>query len=949
MSDLMLDRLPPQSREAEMGVIGSVLRDNPVLNELLNIIRPENFYFDAHQKIFQAVVDLYNEGKPVDLPILFETLKSRKQVEDVGGAAYLGELWEAAPTAANAEYYARIVRDKAVVRNLIHANTELLRDAYDGVMGADELLGMAERKVLEIAEKGTVGVTKTLADAMTEAFDRIDAKARGDLTGTGIPTGFVDLDNLTAGLHNNELIIIAARPSVGKCLAAESEIVLADGSVATIEHLHNQRRADLLTLADDWKLRPTAATDFIDDGVKPVYRVRTRLGRVIETTASHPFRTLAGWQPLAELGAGTHIAVPRTLPVFGNRPMRECEVTLLGYLIGDGCLTDNSPEFTNSNPRLRDDFTRAVREFGGLTVRTEDSRGTRTPTVCVSTDLNTVRVARHDFSERLRCHLSARGTARRVAAAIGVSPATLTHWGQGKTSPTPNLFGKLCSALAVEPDALCPGGESPLRTNGGNPLIRWLDSLGLWGKKSAAKFVPAPLFTSPRPQVALFLNRLFATDGWATVLGEGQTQLGYASVSERLARQVQHLLLRFGVVASLRERRMKYRGTRRPAWQLDITDQRSIRTFAHEIGIFGKEEAVEKVIARLGEKRAKACRDVIPPGVWAYLAQAKGEESWAAVASRAGLPNGTNLHVGKRGFSRPRLRRLADAVCSEPLRRLAESDVYWDRIVSVEPVGSKQVYDLTVPGTHNFVANDVCVHNTAYALNVIRHVVVEEKLPAFFVSLEMAKVELAERLLCCQSRVDAHKVRKGQLSSDDIQKLIAAQDALRGNPRDGFVKLFIDDAPQQTMLRIAANARRLKLRHGLRLVVIDYLQLIEPESRKDPRQEQVAQISRRLKFLARELQIPVIALAQVNRGSEDRQDHTPRLSDLRESGSIEQDADTVMMLHRPARFDKSQEDNVLEIHLAKQRNGPVGQITLTYLKQYMRYENYAADLGTSGY
>jgi len=268
------------------------------------------------------------------------------------------------------------------------------------------------------------------------------------------------------------------------------------------------------------------------------------------------------------------------------------------------------------------------------------------------------------------------------------------------------------------------------------------------------------------------------------------------------------------------------------------------------------------------------------------------------------------------------------------------------------PTGFVDLDNLTA-GLHNneliIIAARPSVGKTAYALNVVRHVVVEEKLPAFFVSLEMAKVELAERLLCCQSRVDAHKVRKGQLNSDDIQKLIAAQDALRGNKHDGFVKLFIDDAPQQTMLRIAANARRLKLRHGLRLVVIDYLQLIEPESRKDPRQEQVAQISRRLKFLARELQIPVIALAQVNRGSEDRQDHTPRLADLRESGSIEQDADTVMMLHRPARFDKSQDDNVLEIHLAKQRNGPVGQITLTYLKQYMRYENYAADLGTAGY
>ena len=147
------------------------------------------------------------------------------------------------------------------------------------------------------------------------------------------------------------------------------------------------------------------------------------------------------------------------------------------------------------------------------------------------------------------------------------------------------------------------------------------------------------------------------------------------------------------------------------------------------------------------------------------------------------------------------------------------------------------------------------------------------------------------------------------------------------------------------MLRIAANARRLKLRHGIRLVVIDYLQLIEPENRRDSRQEQVAQISRRLKFLARELEIPVIALAQVNRASEDRQDHRPRLADLRESGSIEQDADTVHacctgpddVRAGPARR------TTIEVIVAKQRNGPTGEVTLTYLKQFMRFENYAVE------
>jgi len=442
------DKLPPQSRDAERSVIGSCLRDNAVINDVVQFIVPDNFYFDGHQKIFQAIKDIYQDGHPVDLVILAERLKNHKHLEDVGGYAYLGELWDAAPTAANAEYYARIVRDKAITRNLIHASTEILRDAYDQIMPADELLGAAERKVLDIAEKGVTGTTSTLVQALDEAYTRLDQRmGRTDPNAiSGIATGYADLDALTAGMQNSELVILAARPSIGK---------------------------------------------------------------------------------------------------------------------------------------------------------------------------------------------------------------------------------------------------------------------------------------------------------------------------------------------------------------------------------------------------------------------------------------------------------------------------------------------------------------TAFALNIVRHIVIEEQLPAFFVSLEQSKIELAERLLACQSRVDGQKLRKGHLSSDDIGKLHGAGDVLR------TAKLFIDDTPGQGMLRICANARRLKLRHDIRIIVIDYLQLIEPENRRDPRQEQVAQISRRLKFLARELNIPVIALAQVNRASEDRQDHRPRLADLRESGSIEQDADTCLMLHRPGKFDGGVEDNIIEVIVAKQRNGPTGEITLAYHKSIMRYENYAG-AGTFG-
>ena len=947
MSDSLTDRLPPQNRDAERGVLGGILRDPDTLPTVQQHIIADNFYFDAHQKIYQALCDLNTENQPIDLVLLYDKLRKNKQLEDVGGQAYLVDLWESVPTGANAEYHAKLVKDTAMVRGLIHASNEILRDAYERTESGDTLVSQAERKIMEIAKLGMVGETKSLAEVVKDAFDRLDSRiGKDNLAISGMPTGYVDLDNITAGLQKSELVIIAARPSVGKCLPADAEILLADGRLARIEDLFCRREARLVTLGDDWTFAPADASAFIDDGVKPVFRARTRLGREVETTASHPFRTYRGWQPLAELKVGDHIAVPRRLDVFGNAPARECEVKLLAYLIGDGGLTDTCPEFTNANPRLRDEFTEAVREFGGLKVRTQDSNGARTPTVCVASAPTSVAVQRAAFGARLKTRLSARGTQRRVAATIGVSPASLTNWSKGAYVPDPSTFARLCAALAVEPDELTPQGIAGAAKNAKNPLTRWLEGLGLWGKKSADKFVPEFIFELPKTQLALFLNRLFATDGWATVTRDGGGRIGYCSTSERLSRQLQHLLLRFGVVARLRSRAIRYRGTRRPAWQLDVIDPASARAFADHIGIFGKEEAVARV--RAAAKGHRALRDRIPAEVWDDLATAKGDRSWAEIAERIGLPRGTNLKVG-RSLSRGRLRKIAIEVDRPDLAHLADGDVYWDEIVSIEAVGMKQVYDLTVPGTHNFVANDVCVHNTAFALNMVRNIVTETtdregNAPVvLFFSLEMARIELAERLLCCQSRVDSHKVRKGQLNSDDIQKLMDAGDVLRR------ARLYIDDTPSRTMIQIAASARRLQKKHerdgGLKLVVIDYLQLIEPENRRDPRQEQVAQISRRLKFLARELLIPVIALAQVNRASEDRQDHKPRLSDLRESGSIEQDADTCMMLHRPGKFDGTQDDNILEIIIAKQRNGPTGEITLTWQKGYNRYENYIADVG----
>ena len=204
-----------------------------------------------------------------------------------------------------------------------------------------------------------------------------------------------------------------------------------------------------------------------------------------------------------------------------------------------------------------------------------------------------------------------------------------------------------------------------------------------------------------------------------------------------------------------------------------------------------------------------------------------------------------------------------------------------------------------------------------------------------FVSLEMGHLEIAERLLCARSRVDGHKLRTGKgLAYPQMTELSRAYSELcSGAP------IFIDDTPARNMLQITASARRLKMRKEIGLIMVDYIQLVDSEDSRDSRQEQIAKISRRLKTLARELKVPVIALSQLNRAVENREDKRPRMADLRESGAIEQDADIVLLLHRPEYYDANDQPGIAELIVAKNRNGPTDSVKLTFLKDVTRFEN----------
>ena len=216
MSDPLLDRVPPHNQEAEQSVIGAIFLDPQALITAAEIIMPEDFYRVAHQKIFQTMLRLSDQGKAIDVVTVTEELSSKKELEDVGGISYISEIANTVPTAANIGHYAKIVEEKSILRRLIRVATTIVEDGFTREDEVEALLSEAERKMMEVANRKNAGDFKHIKDVLVETYDNIEKlhTRKGDVT--GIPTGFRDLDKITAGFQRNDLIIVAARPSVGK-------------------------------------------------------------------------------------------------------------------------------------------------------------------------------------------------------------------------------------------------------------------------------------------------------------------------------------------------------------------------------------------------------------------------------------------------------------------------------------------------------------------------------------------------------------------------------------------------------------------------------------------------------------------------------------------------------------------------------------------------------------
>ena len=805
--------VPPQNLEAEESVLGAMLLSPTAVGTVSEILDASDFYRESHAKVFRAALGLWAKGEPVDAITLSNELDERSELEDVGGQARVAELAALVPSTSNVEHYARIVKEMATLRGLVRAGQEITRLGQERPGEVADLVDRAEQVVFELAQHRITSDFSHIEALLKESFERISQLVEMGAEVTGVPSGFRELDLLTSGFQPGNLVILAARPSMGKsalglCVAAnlavrhgvpvalftlemsKSEVtqrmmcsegkvesqrlrtgrlapddwprltaacdrlmkapiwvddtgsttivelrskarrlksrepslglivvdylqLMTSGATAenrvqevsqisralkvlardldvpilamsqlsrAVEQRHDKRPIlsdlresgcltgdtrvflpaegvyrpiaelvgksgfEVLALdTDTWQLEPRVVSNAFATGRKPVFRLRTRLGRSIRATANHRFLAFDGWRRLDELRLRQRIALPRRLDVWGpgERTMTDAELALLAHLIGDGCtLPTHAIQYTTREPELAAlvaDLAEQV--FGDA-------------------------VAPRVKSERswYQVYLAA---ARR-----------LTHGVR-------------------------------------NPVAIWLDGLGTFGLRSYEKRVPDEVFRQPAERIAVFLRHLWATDG-TLQSGGVYPVIRFDSSSEALSRDVQSLLLRLGINA--RRRAVPMPGKGRPSHRVDVSGQEDAVRFLLFVGAVGQRRGRVRaeILDRLEKVRGNTNRDVIPREAW----RTKVVPSMAAagVTTRALQAKLGHAYCGatlyRSGMSRLRAAPVAEIVRSEELDALATSDVYWDEILSIEPDGEEDVYDLTVAGLHNFVAEDVVVHNS---------------------------------------------------------------------------------------------------------------------------------------------------------------------------------------------------------------------------------------------
>ncbi|TRW89189.1 replicative DNA helicase [Mycolicibacterium sp. 018/SC-01/001] len=706
-------RQPPQDLAAEQAVLGGMLLSKDAIADVLERLRPGDFYKPANQLVYDAVLDLYGRGEPADAVTVAAELDRKGLLRRVGGAPYLHTLISTVPTAANAGFYAEIVAEKSLLRRLVEAGTRVVQYGYAGAEGADvnEIVDRAQAEIYDVTERRATEDFVPLEELLQPTMDEIDAIASQGGISKGVPTGFTELDELTNGLHPGQMIVVAARPGMGKALALDTPLPTPTGWTTMDE----VAVGDELIGPDGLPTRVVAATEVMTE--RPCFEVEFSDGTVIVADAEHQWLTAGAIRTTRQIAA------------------------------------------------------------------TVQSGHTVTNT-----------------------------------AAIQLADAELLV--------PPYTLGASLGASTSDPE-----------------IQMWVEGEAGTSGAVVRDRIPVQYLHASEAQRRALLAGLVDASG--SVADDGSIELALSD--ERLERDVAELVVSLGYLCEHRA-------------------AVSLRIIAGDS------------VFRVHRKEM--------------------------------------LHKERRG------------TCSAARA-----------IVDVRPVPSVPVRCVEVDNaSHMYLASRSMIptHNSTLGLDFMRSCSIKHHLPSIVFSLEMSKTEIVMRLLSAEARIKLADMRSGRMSDDDWTKLARRMSEISEAP------LYIDDSPNLTMMEIRAKARRLKQKADLRLVVIDYLQLMTSGKKVESRQQEVSEFSRQIKLLAKELEVPVVAMSQLNRGPEQRTDKKPQLSDLRESGSIEQDADMVVLLHRPDAFESDDpRGGEADLIIAKHRAGPTKTVTVAHQLHLSRFANMA--------
>jgi replicative DNA helicase len=730
------ERTPPHDLAAEQCVLGGMLMSKDAISDVMEVIRPLDHYRPAHQLVHEAILELYGRGEPADPVTVSDLLAKRGELARIGGGAYLHTLLASVPTAANAGYYARIVRERAILRRLVEAGTRIVQLGYAGDGDADELVDRAEAEIYGVTERRVSEDYLPLADIMPGALDEIEAiGSRGGVM-TGVPTGFNDLDSLTNGLHAGQMVVIAARPAIGKALALDTPLPTPTGWTTMGEVAAGER----LLGADGRPVTVVAATEAMHG--RPCYEVEFSDGEVIVADAQHQWLT---W----------------------TRRARRYDAQTRG----------GAREFAKPVPPEVVTTEQIARTLRCPTV---DHRPNHAVSVSQPLELPQADLPIPPFA--LGVWLS--GGASASAAFTTVDPEIVMH--------------VEAAGLVAVPQGTRYRYRMAFPDTGRGTVQAVLGTLGVLGNKH----IPLSYLRGSEAQRRALLGGILDTDG--TVTSTGSIQL--AVTNRELAEGVRELVASLGYRCSMSTKRVK-----------------------------GRSEA------------SSTC----------YM---------------------VNFTTPDRVFWLDRKHLLhKERLHHHPQR------TRWRYIVDARPVPPRPVRCVQVDSADRLYLagrSMIPTHNSTLALDLARAASLKHGLTTVMFSLEMSRNEITMRLLSAESRVPLHAMRTGQMGEEDWTRLARRMSEVVDAP------LFIDDSPNMSLMEIRAKCRRLKQRHNLRLVIIDYLQLMSSPRRVENRQQEVSEMSRSLKLLAKELDVPVIAISQLNRGPEQRNDKRPLLSDLRESGCL---------------------------------------------------------------